>query len=208
LTSVALRVVFSQLREFFGTKAFEINSTALLFDVLEGIFKSVSFVIRDIKNSTHLILLRSHSFDHILLLLRPELPQNRPNQGDSSERVLKLDLESDEVLLSTKERPVGQCSLVARHVGKCKLKCFLSSSVLLNEDFSGIFEETHDAIVNLGKALDDVPSLGLDDLFRLGDSDSLEGDSGLGLDVHELLFVLEGVESDAGSVSSGSSCSS
>jgi hypothetical protein len=80
--------------------------------------------------------------------------------------------------------------------------------MLLNQFISSFVKVPSNGVVHFFKSFEGVTGSSLDDLLRLRNTDFLEGDTGLVLDVADELLLLDGVESDASTRASSSSGSS
>lgn len=80
--------------------------------------------------------------------------------------------------------------------------------MLLNQFISSFVKVPSNGVVHFFKSFEGVTGSSLDDLLRLRNTDLLEGDTGLVLDVADELLLLDGVESDASTRASSSSGSS
>ena len=97
---------------------------------------------------------------------------------------------------------------MARDVGQGSAEGLLGIvTALFDECLSSLNEERKHVGVDLLEVLADVHSTGLDDIFRLGNADSLQFDTGLVLDLLNQHLGLACVEGDAGATGSGSGSS-
>ena len=165
-------------------------------------------VLVEVEDSASSVLNAAHRAHGVTDRRGPETAENGVNLGHRDATLgVGLHLDSDHSVLTRDETPgVDGTFVVAGDESEgCAESLLCVTSLLLDEGTCGFDEEGEHVVVDLLKVLHDVHSTSLDHVLGLGNTDTLELDASLMLNLLYKHFGLACVESDAGSFGTSSS---
>lgn len=167
----------------------------------ENVLELLSIDFVNIKDGAPAICKTSHAFDVANNGLWGIASEDVPDEAHSVECLLELDLECDAVLLAVQQGSSGELLLMAsRHECKGLSKSCFGITVREGDQFFGSVVEKVEKIRVDGLELLDTVSRGCsDDILRLWDTNFLELNTSLELDLLERKLVFHGPEGDTGS---------